>query len=147
MQEIVRGGAPHGSANGGGRCRAGVLGTAVALAVLQMSVARAQTGTAPEAPRVVPLEQSSFAPNRLPDLGEPGAPGMVRKDYALPALEIIGFDTVLNRLNHRFIKGTNDYDVSVGSWRRNLKSSWVIDEDPFKINQFLHQGDWQTNDL
>ncbi|MBC7415488.1 MAG: DUF3943 domain-containing protein [Herminiimonas sp.] len=100
--------------------------------------AHAQSVTTPQVPRVVPLEQSSSVPVRLPDLGDPAGPGMGRKDYVLPALEIIGFDTVLNRLNHRFIGGTTDYDVSVGSWRRNLHSSWVIDQDPFKVNQFLH---------
>ncbi len=136
MATNVRGGTTQVSANRIGPQRAGL--AAVALAWMGMSGAMAQTSATPEAPRVVPLEQSSFAPNRLPDLGDPGGAGSVRKDYALPALEIIGFDTVLNRLNHRFIKGTTDYDISVGSWRRNLKSSWVIDEDPFKVNQFLH---------
>ena len=136
MAKIVRGDAPHGSVNRLFSPRAG--GLAVAAALFGMSGAQAQTSAPPDAPRVVPLDQSSSPPKRLPDLGEPSAPGPVKKDYAFPALEIIGFDTVLNRLNHHFIKGTTDYDISVASWRRNLKSSWVIDEDPFKVNQFLH---------
>ena len=60
-----------------------------------------------------------------------------RKDYALPALEILGFDFLLNRFNHKF-SGSHDYDVSAASVRRNLRSSWVIDRDPFSINQFGH---------
>jgi hypothetical protein len=59
------------------------------------------------------------------------------KSYAVPALEIIGFDFLLNRFNHRF-SGSTDYDVSMASIRRNLHGPWVVDNDPFKINQFAH---------
>ena len=59
------------------------------------------------------------------------------RDYALPALEILGFDFLLNRFNHAF-SGSRDYDVSGASIRRNLRSSWVTDRDPFHINQFGH---------
>ena len=141
MAKNARGAAAHPLSGKAQQRHACILAVAVAAVALGMSGARAQTSVMLEAPRVVPLDQSSNPPNRLPDLGDESGsdkPGMVKRDYALPALEIIGFDTILNRLNHRFIKGTTDYDISVGSWRRNLKSSWVIDEDPFKTNQFLH---------
>ncbi|HKX39582.1 MAG TPA: DUF3943 domain-containing protein [Burkholderiaceae bacterium] len=59
------------------------------------------------------------------------------KSYTIPALEIIGFDFLLNRYNHRF-SGTSDYDVSLSSIRRNLRGPWVVDNDPFKVNQFAH---------
>ena len=59
------------------------------------------------------------------------------KSYALPALEIIGFDFLLNRYNRRF-SGSSDYDVTAASIRRNLRGPWVVDNDPFKINQFAH---------
>ncbi|WP_428421150.1 DUF3943 domain-containing protein [Methylibium sp.] len=59
------------------------------------------------------------------------------KSYAIPALEIIGFDFLLNRYNRRF-SGTRDYDVSGASIRRNLRGPWVIDNDPFDVNQFAH---------
>ncbi|MBG9387159.1 DUF3943 domain-containing protein [Caenimonas aquaedulcis] len=62
----------------------------------------------------------------------PPAPG-----YTVPALEIFGFDFLLNRYNHRF-SGVTDYDVSLDSIRRNLHSSWVVDADPFKVNQLGH---------
>jgi hypothetical protein len=57
--------------------------------------------------------------------------------WTIPALEIVGFDFLLNRYNHRF-SGTTDYDVSGGSIRRNLRSPWVVDNDPFPTNQFAH---------
>ena len=86
------------------------------------------------------LAQQNPAGSRLPALGgdDDWNPVGPKKDYLLPALEIIGFDTVLNRIDHAVIKNTTDYNVSVGSWRRNLRSSWVIDSDPFSTNQFAH---------
>lgn len=59
------------------------------------------------------------------------------RSYLLPALEIIGFDFLLNRYNRRF-SGTSDYDVSGASIRRNLRGPWVVDNDPFEVNQFAH---------
>jgi hypothetical protein len=58
-------------------------------------------------------------------------------DYALPLMEIVGFDFLLNRMNHRF-SGSTDYDVTASSIRRNLHGPWVVDNDPFKVNQFAH---------
>ncbi len=60
-----------------------------------------------------------------------------RKSYAIPALEILGFDVLLNRVNRNTPDG-KDYDVNLSTIRRNLRSSWVIDNDPFKINQLGH---------
>ena len=82
------------------------------------------------------------AQNEAPAAPSQSAPGLApqrepRKDYTLPALEIVGFDFLLNRFNHKF-SGSHDYDVSLDSIRRNLRSSWVTDRDPFKINQFGH---------
>ena len=59
------------------------------------------------------------------------------KDYLLPAQEIIGFDFLLNRINHA-TSGSHDYDVTFASIRRNLRSTWAVDDDPFHINQLGH---------
>jgi hypothetical protein len=59
------------------------------------------------------------------------------KSYGAAALEILGFQLVLNRVDHAFVK-PDDYGVSMGSIRRNLHSSWVEDRDPFEINQMGH---------
>jgi hypothetical protein len=59
------------------------------------------------------------------------------KSYAIPAMEILGFDFLLNRLNHRF-SGSNDYDVTSASLRSNLRANWVTDNDPYAVNQFAH---------
>jgi hypothetical protein len=69
----------------------------------------------------------------LPEFG-------ARKSYAIPALEILGFDFLVNRVNKQLGGGSSsgDYDVSLSSIRRNLRSSWVTDNDPYKVNQFAH---------
>ncbi len=59
------------------------------------------------------------------------------KSYLIPALEIVGFDLLLNQFDRRVIGGT-DYDTSWSSVRRNLRRSWVIDKDTFEINQLGH---------
>jgi hypothetical protein len=59
-------------------------------------------------------------------------------DYALPALEIIGFDFLLNRINRNFGSDRDHYAVSAESIRRNLHSSWGVDQDSFQINQLGH---------
>lgn len=70
----------------------------------------------------------------LPDLG---AQIEARKSYSIPAAEIVGFDFLLNQWDrHRF--GCCDFNSSVHSIRRNLRSSWVVDRDPFVVNQLGH---------
>jgi len=59
-----------------------------------------------------------------------------KKSYAIPAAEIFAFDLLLNRID-KSIYG-EPYNVSAGSIRRNLRGPWVIDSDPYKINQLLH---------
>lgn len=60
------------------------------------------------------------------------------RDPWLPALEIAGFDFLLNRYNRRFGKDRDDYAVTMESIRRNLRSSWGVDQDPFRTNQLGH---------
>ena len=59
------------------------------------------------------------------------------KSFAIPALEIVGFDFLLSNYNRRY-SGSQDYDVSLSSIKRNLRGPWVVDNDPFEVNQFLH---------
>ena len=57
--------------------------------------------------------------------------------YAVPLVGIVGFDFLLNRAGERFIDHET-YHVTGSSVRRNLKGPWVVDNDPFSVNQFLH---------
>lgn len=109
-----------------------------ALAWIASALSACGAGAA-EPALVAPPQSLWVAQNEAP---APSTPGLApqrepRKDYALPALEIIGFDFLLNRYNHAF-SGSREYDVSLDSIRRNLRSSWVTDRDPFGINQFGH---------
>jgi hypothetical protein len=58
--------------------------------------------------------------------------------YTVPALEILGFDVLVNRVNRYWGTGPDDYAVSLSSIRRNLHSSWAVDDDPFRTNQLGH---------
>ena len=58
------------------------------------------------------------------------------KSYLIPALDILGFQFLLNRYDNAF-EGP-EYKVTLDSIRRNLHHHWVADNDPFEVNQFLH---------
>lgn len=60
------------------------------------------------------------------------------RDPLLPALEIFGFELLLNRVDRCCASGREDYAVTWGTIRHNLHSSWVVDHDPFSVNQFAH---------
>ena len=59
------------------------------------------------------------------------------KSYMLPAVEIVAMDVSVN-LGGRLVLEPANFEVTPASVRRNLRGRWVIDDDPFEINQFLH---------
>ncbi|WP_372521662.1 DUF3943 domain-containing protein [Sulfuricaulis sp.] len=59
------------------------------------------------------------------------------KSYLLPAGEIVGFNILINRLNYYTID-KQVYGTSYRTVRENLSSRWVVDTDPFAVNQFMH---------
>jgi hypothetical protein len=67
------------------------------------------------------------------------APGDAVEDrnYLVPALEIVGMSAATNLIG-RTTRFAPDLRVSIGSIKRNLRGRWVIDHDPFEINQLLH---------
>jgi hypothetical protein len=59
------------------------------------------------------------------------------KSYMLPVIEIVAMDAGINRVGSRiFVPET--FRVTGESIRRNLRGPWVVDDDPFQINQFGH---------
>jgi hypothetical protein len=58
-------------------------------------------------------------------------------DYLVPVLDILGFEVLLNVFDRNF-SSDDDYGSDFSSFEANLQSGWVIDEDPFATNQFLH---------
>ena len=59
------------------------------------------------------------------------------KSYVLPAVEILGYQALLNLFDRAYF-GCCDYDTSFNSIGRNLRRSWVYDNDPYTVNQLGH---------
>jgi hypothetical protein len=59
------------------------------------------------------------------------------RNYFLPVAEIVAMDAALN-LGGRIVLDPAVFEVSRASMRRNLRGPWVVDDDPFQINQFWH---------
>jgi hypothetical protein len=120
---------------------------------LLLALAAGAVQAAPADPSAVPSVDTTAAPATTPrqdplrepsGAASPATPGPLLKEDARPyksygaaALEIVGFQVALNRIDHAFVT-PDDYRVSMGSIRRNLHSSWVEDRDPFEINQMGH---------
>lgn len=88
------------------------------------------------------LASSALAAEDPPPAPRPGLPDLTReiesnKSYAIPAVEILGFDILLNIFDRHYFDG-NDFDSNLRTIRRNLRGSWVVDRDPFLVNQLGH---------
>jgi hypothetical protein len=98
-----------------------------------MTLAGAATALAQEA---LPGESAVVAPAPPAQTPTP-ADRPVRKHYFVPIFDIVLFEFLLNRYDfYVFDRGT--YDVNGATLTRNLHSPWVLDNDPFSTNQFLH---------
>ena len=114
-----------------------LLGTACALA-LPPERSHAQSHDAIDYPTLWTAQKNADAARSSGTSGVGLQPPLeARKSYSIPALEIVGFDFLLNRAD-RVIYGGRDYDVTLSTIRRNLNHSWVVDNDPYNINQFGH---------
>jgi hypothetical protein len=67
----------------------------------------------------------------------PPAAGPQEKSFLIPAAEVVVFDLLLSNIN-RATSGTHDYDVNASTIGHNLRGPWVVDNDPFEVNQFAH---------
>lgn len=92
--------------------------------------------TNPPAAWELPLnETTSGPPDKFDFSGDSGNPA-TRKNYVIPAIEIVGFEAMLNLANRRDPSG--DYKSNLSSIGDNLGSSWGVDRDPFRTNQLGH---------
>lgn len=61
------------------------------------------------------------------------------RSYLLPAGEILLYEFLLNRFDRNFVEPTSDYETSWDTiWDHITDPHWVVDNDQFKVNQFLH---------
>src|SRR5450755_505859 len=101
----------------------------------------AAADVAPDAPATAASSASAAeagAPPKGPAAAASSSPAAPERSLLLPAFEIIGFDFLLNRIDRYVGTGRDDYRVTLATIRRNLKSDWSTDHDPFKINQLGH---------
>jgi hypothetical protein len=59
------------------------------------------------------------------------------KSYWVPAYEGFGFEVLLNQYDRHFID-ESIYGTHWSTFIENLHTKWVIDTDPFEVNQFGH---------
>ncbi len=61
------------------------------------------------------------------------------RSYVIPALDIVGYIFILNQYNRHFSKEPETYRSTGHTIERHLTDGhWVIDNDQFEVNQFLH---------
>ena len=101
---------------------------------LTLALGATAAGAQPVAPE--PAASAAVARLRVALDGHDSAPAA--PDYRLPAIEIVGFEFLLNRANRFWGSGRDDYRVTTASIRRNLRSGWGTDRDPFETNQLGH---------
>jgi len=61
----------------------------------------------------------------------------IRKSFLTPAVEIILLDSAINAFGRRTYDD-GSFDVTPATIRRNLRGPWVVDDDPFQVNQVMH---------
>jgi hypothetical protein len=66
-----------------------------------------------------------------------GGEGGVER-YVVPALEVVGFDVLLNLYDRHYDHEREVYRSDLDTIERNLRRNWIIDGDPFAVNQFMH---------
>src|SRR5665213_3432049 len=59
------------------------------------------------------------------------------RSFLVPAYEIPAFQLLLNRFDHYVIDAAT-YPSPISNFQDNLHRSWVVDNDKFSTNQFLH---------
>ena len=59
------------------------------------------------------------------------------RSFLVPAVEIVAMDAAINAAARRLMEPA-DYAVTAATIRRNLRARWVVEDDPFDVNQFLH---------
>ncbi len=126
----------------------------VARALLLVSMSLATTAVAgtpqdaPAGPNAVVTEPTPLAPRfgfavsrpeellAMRERGTGWGEGEGRS-VLVPLLDILGFNLALNLFNREFAE-TDEYETDLDSIQSNLESGWIIDNDPFAVNQFLH---------
>jgi len=127
---------------------AGVHKRTIANAIMALTLA-ASAGARADAPKLplpedkpklnTPEQQQAptpFATAKKPE-PKPGWGVGRGKSYFIPALDIVVFDYLVNRYDH-YVIDDEVYGSPSSNFRQNIHRHWVIDTDPFSVNQFFH---------
>jgi hypothetical protein len=79
------------------------------------------------------IQQPSAVPH-APSVRVTRAP---KPNFLLPAVEIVGMDALINAAGRRGPEGAA-YLITDASIRHNLRGRWIVDNDPFAVNQMMH---------
>jgi len=61
------------------------------------------------------------------------------KSYLVPLGEVIAYEVLLNQFDRNFAsQDRSDYASTPATIAHNLRHGWVLDNDPFSTNQFMH---------
>jgi hypothetical protein len=125
----------------------------VAVILALTSPALAQDSAPPGQVQPKPPAPAAPVPPEVPDLGRVAAPDAppvkswgtgAGKSYLVPAVEIPAFLTLLSLYDRhaypdQMEDGMKVYSSTFSStWDHLTRQHWVIDQDPFAINQFMH---------
>jgi hypothetical protein len=93
---------------------------------------------AAEAPSATASNASAAAQARAVRAQNVSSDAAAHAAYWVPAVEILGFQVLVNRVNDWWGSEREDYRVTLDSIRTNLHSGWHTDDDPFETNQLGH---------
>src|SRR5262245_33905119 len=61
------------------------------------------------------------------------------RSYLIPGFEVLAYLFLLNQFNRHYTEPTSTYETNGDTiWHNLTDSKWVIDDDQFSVNQFLH---------
>ncbi len=106
---------------------------AVSSAALLITTARGNDVSSEDTPpKPAPTAFDSPSPVSSPAWGQGNS-----RSFWVPAVEIPTFQLLLNRFD-RYAVDPSSYPSPISNFKTNLHRSWVIDNDKFSTNQFLH---------
>jgi len=108
-----------------------VLAALVAVAVFHSCPAEDQKSYADDQTEA-PTAFNASKPKPLPDWGTGDA-----RSLLVPAFEIPAFQFLLNRFDH-YAMDASTYPSPIRNFEDNQHRQWVVDDDKFSTNQFLH---------
>ena len=100
--------------------------------------ADAQTQTQTQSQTQAPTAFAAKAPTPVAGWGVGDG-----RSFAVPAYEIAGYELLLNRFDHYAIDHLT-YENPLTDFRHNVGHKWVVDNDKFSTNQFLHPYEGAT---